>query len=243
VAGDDQFPGDFKIFTRIRELLGLLGQFANVGSTGGTIDEKGSAFVISAARGIEPKDQVEAMLAAQMAAIHNATRTFARRLAHVENISQQDSASRALNQLTRTFAAQVEALKRYRTGGQQQVVAKHVTVNEGGGRAIGAARFFSSINRGQSARNAASRQAADGGQRHRHRVHLQRAAGLRLGTASTGATLRRQADAGFIESFNGRLRDELLNETPFPSQTVARVILANWPVATTSANFTPGWVG
>ena len=68
--------------------------------------------------GVKPQDEVEAMLAAQMAAVHNATMTFARRLAHVDNIQQQDSASRAFNQLARTFTAQVEALKRYRTGGR-----------------------------------------------------------------------------------------------------------------------------
>jgi putative transposase len=33
---------------------------------------------------------------------------------------------------------------------------------------------------------------------------------------------------GFIESFNGRLRDELLNETLFTSLAQARVALANW---------------
>lgn len=33
---------------------------------------------------------------------------------------------------------------------------------------------------------------------------------------------------GFIESFNGRLRDELLNETLFTSLAQARVVLANW---------------
>jgi putative transposase len=32
----------------------------------------------------------------------------------------------------------------------------------------------------------------------------------------------------FIESFNGRLRDELLNETLFTSLTQARVALACW---------------
>jgi hypothetical protein len=72
------------------------------------------------------------MLAAQMAAVHNATITFARRLAHVGNIPQQDSAERACNKLARTFASQVEALKRYRTGGEQTVRVEHVTVNEGG---------------------------------------------------------------------------------------------------------------
>jgi hypothetical protein len=33
---------------------------------------------------------------------------------------------------------------------------------------------------------------------------------------------------GFIESFNGRLRDELLNETPFSSLNRARAVLAIW---------------
>ena len=48
--------------------------------------------MLAVVKGIEPRDQIEAMLAAQMAAVHNATMTFARRLAHVELIPQQDSA-------------------------------------------------------------------------------------------------------------------------------------------------------
>jgi hypothetical protein len=72
------------------------------------------------------------MLAAQTAAIHVATMTFARQLAHVENIPQQDSAERAFNKLARTFSAQIEALKRYRTGGEQKVTVQHVSVSEGG---------------------------------------------------------------------------------------------------------------
>jgi hypothetical protein len=116
---------------------GILSQLINVGSKGTKIDEKGTAFVTATVTGIEPRDQIETMLAAQMAAVHNATMTFARRLAHVETVPQQDSASRALNQLARTFTAQVEALKRYRTGGQQHVTVKHVTVNEGGQAIVG----------------------------------------------------------------------------------------------------------
>ena len=88
-------------------------------------------------KGDMAKDQVEAMLAAQMAAVHNATMTFARRLAHVDNIPQQDSAERAFNKLAKTFASQVEALKRYRTGGEQIVRVEHVTVNEGGQAIVG----------------------------------------------------------------------------------------------------------
>jgi hypothetical protein len=77
------------------------------------------------------------MLAAQMAAVHLATMALARQLARVENIPQQDSAERAFNKLARTFATQVEALKRYRTGGQQKVTVEHVTVNEGGQAIVG----------------------------------------------------------------------------------------------------------
>ena len=75
--------------------------------------------MLAMVRGIGPKDEIEAMMAAQMAAVHMTTMTFARRLAHVDNILQQDSAERAFNKLARTFAVQVEALKRYRTGGEQ----------------------------------------------------------------------------------------------------------------------------
>ncbi len=116
---------------------GLLSQIVNVGSPGKTPDQRGTAFVASIVKGIEPKDQIEAMLASQMAAVHLATMTFARRLAHCETLPQQDSADRAFNKLARTFTAQVEALKRYRTGGQQHVTVKHVTVNEGGQAIVG----------------------------------------------------------------------------------------------------------
>ena len=117
--------------------VGLLSQLANAGSHGRQIDEHALNFMLSVVTGIKPKDQLEAMLAAQMAAIHTATMTFARRLAHVETIEGQDSAERALNKLARTSAMQMEALKRYRTGGEQKVTVQHVSVNEGGQAIVG----------------------------------------------------------------------------------------------------------
>jgi hypothetical protein len=64
------------------------------------------------------------MLAAQMATIHMATTKLSRTLA------LDVSASQILTRLARTLATQMEALKRYRTGGQQRVVVEHVTVRE-----------------------------------------------------------------------------------------------------------------
>jgi hypothetical protein len=115
----------------------LLSQLANVVSKGSGVDEQGINFMLSVVKGIEPRDQVEAMLGAQMAAVHAATMTFACRLARVDNIPQQDSAERTFNKLARTFTTQMEALKRYRTGGEQKVTVQHVTVGEGGQAIVG----------------------------------------------------------------------------------------------------------
>lgn len=116
---------------------GLLGQLINAGTQGEEIDERGPNFMLSVVQAIQPRDEIEAMLASQMAAVQMATMTFARRLAHVKNIQQQDSAERAFNRLARTFATQMEALKRYRTGGEQKVTVQHVNVNDGGQAIVG----------------------------------------------------------------------------------------------------------
>ena len=42
---------------------------------------------------------------------------------------------------------------------------------------------------------------------------------------------------GFVESFNGRMRDELLNETMFRSPLHARAVIANWVLTTTHSGF------
>jgi hypothetical protein len=106
-------------------------------SQGREVGEEELNFILSLVKSVKPRDQIEAMLAAQMATVHLASMTFARRLAQVDNIPQQDSAERAFNKLTRTFVTQMEALKRYRTGGEQKVTVQHVSVNEGGQAIVG----------------------------------------------------------------------------------------------------------
>lgn len=104
---------------------------------GGGVDVRTLQFMLAVVKGIEPRDQLESMLAAQMAAIHVASMSMAARLALAEMRPQADSAQNALNKLTRTFAAQLEALKRYRSDGAQTIKVQHVTVNEGGQAIVG----------------------------------------------------------------------------------------------------------
>ena len=113
----------------------MLSQVVSLGAHGRRVSEGASNFALSVVAAVEPRDALEAMLAAQMAAVHQATMMMARRLNHVENIPQQDAAERALNKLARTYAGQMETLKRYRSKGQQVVRVERVTV-EGGGQAI-----------------------------------------------------------------------------------------------------------
>jgi hypothetical protein len=90
--------------------------------------------------GVGPRDPIEAMLALQMAAVHNATLVVGRRLRSSNNVVEQDSCSSAFNKLARTFVSQVDTLKRYRSKGEQRVVVEHqhVEVFPGGQAVIGA---------------------------------------------------------------------------------------------------------
>jgi len=88
--------------------------------------------------GIQPQDEIEGMLAVQMIAVHNmAMETMKRAM-----ITDQTSFGREANvnyatKMLRTFTVQMEALKRYRTGGQQKVTVEHVHVTAGGQAIVG----------------------------------------------------------------------------------------------------------
>ena len=114
---------------------GLVAQLAT--ADGGEPNEQKLNFMLAVIKGIKPRDQLEAMLAAQMAAVHSAAMKAARDLADAESLQHRDSAERTFNKLTRTFVTQMEALKRYRMGGEQTVTVQQVNVSEGGQAIVG----------------------------------------------------------------------------------------------------------
>lgn len=116
---------------------GLIGHIAVLGAQGKKVDNGASNFALGFVDSMTPRDAAEALLMAQMAAIHQATMMMARRLNHVETIPQQDAAERAFNKLARTYATQMEALKRYRSKGHQVVRVERVTVESGGQAIVG----------------------------------------------------------------------------------------------------------
>ena len=128
----------------------VINSFSETGSKAPEIN-----FVLSVIEEIKPRDQIEAMLATQIAAVHMAVMRVARQLADVTVVRQpfprrqedvdveaeaaaedsarlkQDLAERAFSKLSRTFATQIEALKRYRAGHEQSVPAENPAVAQG----------------------------------------------------------------------------------------------------------------
>jgi hypothetical protein len=116
---------------------GLIKQAAILGAHGKRIDEGATDFVTGFVDAMKPRDAAEALLLTQMAATHQATMMLARQLNHVDTIPQKDCAERALNKTARTFTAQMDTLKRYRSKGQQTVRVERVTVQDGGQAVVG----------------------------------------------------------------------------------------------------------
>jgi len=112
---------------------GLIQQLINADSVSGG---EGLEFAASVIKGINPKDQLEAMLAAQMAVIHMATMKFLPQL-RVSAEMAHDHVERTVTKLAGTFSTQMLTLKRYRTGGEQKVTVQHVSVADGGRAIVG----------------------------------------------------------------------------------------------------------
>ena len=123
--------------TRVPELTAVLQHVVDLTQKDRKADEHGINQMLAQIAAVEPRDGIEAMLATQMVTVHNAMAKSARSLRGSETIPQQDSNGNLVNKLARTFATQVEALKRYRSKGEQKVVVEHVTVNEGGQAIVG----------------------------------------------------------------------------------------------------------
>src|SRR3954454_15310137 len=77
------------------------------------------------------------MLAVQMVSVHAAAMRSACRLALTDDIPQQESLTRALTRLGRTFASQIEALSRHRDKGERAITVRNLSVQDGGRAIVG----------------------------------------------------------------------------------------------------------
>lgn len=116
---------------------GILKQLVKASAIGHKPDEANLAFMVSMIRSIAPRDSIEAMLVSQMVSVHMAAMRCACRLACTDDLAQHESATRALTRLSRTFAAQVEALSRHRNSDERAITVQNLSVQDGGRAIVG----------------------------------------------------------------------------------------------------------
>lgn len=88
--------------------------------------------------GINPTDKIESMLAIQMIACHNIALYMCKKtLLKEQTIDGINNNVNRTTKLMRTFATQMEAFKKYRTGGKQTIQVQHININEGGQAVVG----------------------------------------------------------------------------------------------------------
>ena len=94
--------------------------------------------VMALLHGIKPQDEIESMMAIQMVGVHNlAMETLKRAMLGGQSFDGKDVNVSQATKMMRVFVAQMEALKKYRTGGEQKMIVEHVHVNEGGQAIVG----------------------------------------------------------------------------------------------------------
>ena len=115
----------------------LLEQLGKVAKINGKVDLRKMNFLLSFVKCLKPRDPVEVGLISQMAVIQIRTMEMARRASTEIDYDRCERHEKRLNQLMRTFILQAEALKRYRSSGEQKIVVQKVTVADGGRAIVG----------------------------------------------------------------------------------------------------------
>jgi hypothetical protein len=137
---------------RFLDTLPMLGSAASFerGSCGDEIATAGLAAIAA----VQPRDEVEGMLASQMAATHAMAMEMLRRTKRDELIHHLSTHANLAVRLMRMFVTQTEAFAKLRRGGEQTVRVEHVHVHPGGQALVGNVTHMvegegSSINGGQ----------------------------------------------------------------------------------------------
>lgn len=87
---------------------------------------------------LKPRDAVEAMLITQMTATHVAMTTLSQKVMDASSGYQvREALERSMTRLSRTYLAQMEALKKYRAKAQQTVRVERVNVESGAKAIVG----------------------------------------------------------------------------------------------------------
>ena len=87
---------------------------------------------------LQPRDAIESMLISQMTVTHIAMTSMSRRMVDCSSGYQvREAPERSVTRLSRTYLAQMDALKKHRATAQQTVRVERVNVESGGQAIVG----------------------------------------------------------------------------------------------------------
>ena len=101
------------------------------------VAESATNSMLAAVEGVRPENEVEGMLAVQMATTHQAAMQALGKACQTSMPEVAETFGNLANKLMRTYTQQVEALAKLRRGGEQTVRVEHVHVYEGGQAIVG----------------------------------------------------------------------------------------------------------
>ncbi|MCJ2093960.1 MULTISPECIES: hypothetical protein [unclassified Methylobacterium] len=99
--------------------------------------ESATNSMLSAVEAVRPENEIEGMLAVQMATTHQAAMQALGKACQTDNPEVAETMGNLANKLMRTYTQQVEALAKLRRGGEQTVRVEHVHVYQGGQAIVG----------------------------------------------------------------------------------------------------------
>lgn len=106
--------------------------------TSGMPNETAVNAALAIVGGLEPSNEIEALLASQMAATHSLAMKLVGRTRRADLLNQAEVQGGLAVKLLRTFTLQAETLAKLRRGGGQTVRVEHVHVHPGGQAIVGA---------------------------------------------------------------------------------------------------------
>ncbi|WP_108839301.1 hypothetical protein [Tateyamaria sp. Alg231-49] len=142
-SGERDFTADVPTDWQIQDLMGMRTHDAASGVYNTAImalgeqAERHANLASAMFAETEPQDAIEAMLVAQMTATHVAMTTLCERMTYQTNYQVREACERSMTRLSRTYLAQMNALKKYRSKAQQTVRVERVNVESGGQAIVG----------------------------------------------------------------------------------------------------------
>ncbi len=142
-GADGNFVGKVSPDMKIETLMGMrtydaaFGVYTTAISALGKSAEKHATFVSAIFAETEPQDALEAMLISQMTATHIAMTSISERMTYQDSTDIRESLERSMTRLSRTYLAQMDALKKYRAKAQQTVRVERVNVESSGQAIVG----------------------------------------------------------------------------------------------------------